>query len=99
MGITSLTRDVAGPERLASLTRGHWAIENKVHYVRDVSMGEDASRIRKGSGPRLMATFRNLCLSLLRESGITKIAEQMTKFALNKNAVFSFFGLRAAIKN
>ncbi|OFZ40060.1 MAG: hypothetical protein A2504_17520 [Bdellovibrionales bacterium RIFOXYD12_FULL_39_22] len=39
--ITSLTSDMAGPERILSLNRGHWTIENKIHYVRDVTMGED----------------------------------------------------------
>lgn len=99
LGITSLSQKKAGPERILSINRGHWTIENKVHYVRDVTMGEDASRIRKGSGPRLMATFRNLTLSLLRQAGTTNIAEKITKFSLNKTELFKFIGICGAIKN
>ena len=99
LGITSLSQEKAGPERILALNRGHWTIENKVHYVRDVTMGEDASRIRKGSGPRLMASFRNLTLSLLRQAEITNIAEKITKFALNKTELFRFAGICSATKN
>ena len=49
--ITSVPRRAAGAEGLLRWSRGHWSIENRSHYVRDVSMGEDASRIRKRSGP------------------------------------------------
>ena len=98
-GVTSLAQEKAGPQRVLALNRGHWAIENKVHYVRDVTMGEDASRIRKGHGPRMMAIFRNLVLSLLRESNVTNIAEKTRGFALNKNTLFKFTGICGAIKN
>src|SRR5271166_2287563 len=53
--ITSVPRDLAGASRLLTWGRGHWSIENRSHYVRDVTLGEDASRIRKGSGPQIMA--------------------------------------------
>jgi hypothetical protein len=62
-------------------------------------MGEDASRIRKQDGPRLMATFRNLTLSLFRQMNITKIAEKMLTFALGRGSLFKSFGIRGAIKN
>jgi len=74
--ITSLSPEQASPERLLALNRGHWEIENRLHWVRDVTFGEDLSQIRKGAGPRLMATLRNLAISLLRlyrkASGIAK---------------------------
>ena len=54
-GITSLSEQQADAARLLELTRGHWGIENGLHYVRDVTMGEDASRVRKGSAPQVMA--------------------------------------------
>ena len=98
-GVTSLAQERAGPYRILALNRGHWTIENKVHYVRDVTMGEDASRIRKGDGPRLMAIFRNLVLSLLRQTGVTNIAGKTLRFALDKNSLFKFAGIRGAIKN
>ena len=99
VGITSITQFAAGPERILSLNRDHWVIENKVHYVRDVSMSEDASRIRKGEGPRMMAIFRNLTLSFLRVAGISNIADKMLSFLLDKNSLFKFLNIRNAIKN
>jgi predicted transposase YbfD/YdcC len=53
--ITSLTAEQAPPAELARYIRGHWHVENKLHWVRDVTMGEDASRIATGAGPRAMA--------------------------------------------
>jgi hypothetical protein len=61
-------------ERLYALARGHWGIENRLHWVRDVSMGEDAGRISKGSGPEVVAALRNAVLSVLHLSGIWQIA-------------------------
>jgi hypothetical protein len=57
-------REVAW-HQIAHYARGHWTIENKVHWVRDV-IGEDASRIRTGSRPRVMITLRNLAIGLIR---------------------------------
>jgi predicted transposase YbfD/YdcC len=64
-GITSLSSAEANAERLLDLTRGHWRIENQLHYVRDVTLGEDASRVRKGSAPQVLAAFRNAVVHLL----------------------------------
>lgn len=64
--VTSLSPEQASPERLLALNRGHWEIENRLHWVRDVTFGEDLSQIRKGAGPRMMATLRNLAISLFR---------------------------------
>jgi hypothetical protein len=79
--ITSLSPEQASPERLLALNRGHWEIENRLHFVRDVTFGEDLSQIRKGAGPRMMATLRNLAISLLRlyreASGIAKALREM----------------------
>ena len=58
-GISSLSPERADAKRLLELNRGHWGIENRLHYVRDVTMGEDASRIRKGVAPQVMAALRN----------------------------------------
>lgn len=78
--ITSLGPPV-GPARLLRLWRGHWGIENRLHYVRDVTLGEDANRTRTGSGPQALATLRNLAVSWLRLGGATNIAA-----ALRRNA-------------
>jgi hypothetical protein len=66
--ITSLTAAEAGPERLLELSRNHWAIENRLHYVRDVSFNEDRCRIR--SGARALAAIRNLVMYLIRSRGM-----------------------------
>jgi predicted transposase YbfD/YdcC len=63
--ITSLGRDRAGPARLGALIRSHWGIENRLHHVRDVTLGEDASRVRKGSAPEVLAALRNAAVHLL----------------------------------
>ena len=68
-GITSLDPQRANPPRILHLARGHWSIENRLHWVRDVTFDEDRSQIRKGSGPQVMASLRNLAISILRIAG------------------------------
>ena len=74
-GITSLPHtevDAAGLERL---WRGHWTIENRVHYVRDVTMGEDANQSHTGNAPHVLAALRNAVLNLFRHHGWSNIAD------------------------
>ena len=71
--ITSLTAAQASPAQLAAALRGHWAIEDRLHWVRDVIYGEDHSQVRTASGPRVMATLRNLAITILRLAGATSI--------------------------
>jgi predicted transposase YbfD/YdcC len=73
--LTSLTHRQANPGLLAAWLQGHWGIENRVHHVRDVTQGEDASRIRTGNGPRVMAVLRNTALNLARLGGQPNIAQ------------------------
>src|SRR5947208_1867018 len=75
--ITSVPRHRAGAEALLGWARGHWGVENRLHYVRDVTMGEDGSRIRTGSAPQVMAGLRNAAVTLLRRLGATNIAEAL----------------------
>jgi predicted transposase YbfD/YdcC len=72
--ITSLTVADAGPEQIATWLRGHWMIENRLHWIRDVDYDEDRSQIHTGSGPQVMATLRNTAIGLLRLAGHTSIA-------------------------
>jgi len=72
--ITDLTAEQTSPTELADALRGHWGIENRLHWVRDVTYGEDLSQVRTGHGPAVMATLRNLAISLLRAAGATNIA-------------------------
>jgi Transposase DDE domain len=91
--ITSVPRQVAGAEGLLRWSRGHWTIENRSHYVRDVSLGEDASRIRKGSGPEVMAALRNLAIGFLRSTGVGNIAEAMRRNAARVGELFTKLGI------
>jgi hypothetical protein len=67
--ITSLTFEQASPARLADYIRGHWAIENGLHYLRDVTFAEDGSQVRTGTGPQVMACLRNLAIGVLSRAG------------------------------
>jgi hypothetical protein len=69
LGITSLDRGRAGPKRLLDFAREHWGIENGLHGVRDWTLGEDASRIRKGSAAEVMAALRNVVVFLFHRFG------------------------------
>jgi len=92
--ITSLDAREAAPVHLAGYVRGHWTIENKVHYVRDVTFREDASRVRTGPRPRIMATLRNLVIGLIRQAGYTKIAATIRKIKHDPALLIAVLGLR-----
>jgi Transposase DDE domain len=83
--VTSLTAAEADPERLLELSRGHWAIENRLHYVRDVTFGEDRCRVRAGA--RALAVIRNLVLHLIRSRGmaVPEARETSAKIALRSS--------------
>jgi predicted transposase YbfD/YdcC len=73
-GITSIPRERAGAAELLALTREHWGIENGLHGRRDVTLREDASRVRRGAAPQVMAILRNLVIYLFPRSGRTSLA-------------------------
>src|SRR6266567_4364371 len=91
--ITSLSAREAAPEHLAGYVRRHWHIENKIHYVRDVTYREDASRVRTGPRPRVMATLRNLAIGLIRQAGYTKIAATIRKIKYDPHLLLVILGL------
>jgi predicted transposase YbfD/YdcC len=72
--ITSLTVTQASDAQLAAIIRGHWGIEDRLHWVRDLDFDEDRSQIRTGSGPQIMAALRNLAVTILRLAGAANIA-------------------------
>ena len=72
--VTSVPRDQADAATLLAWWRGHWGIENRSHYVRDVTLDEDACRIRTGQAPQNLAALRNAIVSMLRLEGHTNIA-------------------------
>jgi hypothetical protein len=79
--ITSLTHAQASPARLADLLRGHGTIENGLHWVRDVTFAEDASQLRVGAGPQVMACLRNLAIGLLSQAGPVNLAAALRHHA------------------
>ena len=85
--ITDLTYDQTSPVELADALRGHWGIENRLHWVRDVTFDEDRSQIRTGHGPAVMATLRNLAISLHRAAGATNIAKACRIVSRHPNRV------------
>lgn len=92
--ITSLDAREASPEHLAAYVRRHWTIENKVHWVRDVTFREDSSRVRTGPCPRIMATLRNLAIGLIRQAGYTKIAATIRKIKYDTSLLLAILGLK-----
>ena len=85
--ITDLTVRQANPAELADALRSHWGIENRLHRVRDVTFAEDLSQIRTGHGPAVMATLRNLAISLHRLAGATNIAAATRRVSRHPSCV------------
>lgn len=88
-GITSLTPERADAARLLAFNRNHWGIENGLHWVRDVTFQEDRSILRARRTHHLMATIRNLAISLLRIKGYARIASTLRLFAAQPNLALS----------
>ncbi|MFD9706413.1 ISAs1 family transposase [Lentzea sp. NPDC059081] len=93
LGVTNLPPRHAHPRDIHHYIRGHWGIENRLHWVRDVTYGEDSSRIRTGSGPRPMASLRNLAISALRLHGHTNIAAGLRAMARNPTRPLQLLGI------
>ncbi len=79
--VTSLPPDRANAATLLRHQRGHWQIENGLHYVRDVTFDEDRSAVRSGAAPQTLAACRNLAIALLRRAGLAPIAAGLRTFA------------------
>jgi len=92
-GITSLPKESADAKRLLALTRGHWSIENSLHWVRDVTFDEDRSQVRTGAGPQVMATLRNLAISLLRLRACKNIARALRYNSRNSERALQILGI------
>lgn len=79
--ICTLPAQAASPAELATWIRQHWHIENRLHWVRDVTFGEDLHQARTGNGPHILATLRNLVISMLRLAGHNNIAQALRHHA------------------
>ena len=91
--ITSAGPEWADAATLLNWWRGHWGIENRLHWVRDVTLGEDASRIRTRSAPEALAGVRNAAISLLRLAGVTNIAEALRENLYHVRDLLSKLGV------
>lgn len=91
--VTSLAPSAAGPARLAKLIRGHWEIENRLHWVRDVTYDEDRSQVRTASAPRALASLRNLAIGALRHAGATNIAKSLRWTSRDPQRPLTLLGL------
>ena len=85
-----------GPQSLLALSRGHWGIENRLHYVRDVTKASDRSRIRTGHAPQLLAACRNLAITLIHRSGSSHIAASRRSFSYHPRTAFDLLLSRAS---
>jgi hypothetical protein len=87
--ITSADHLSADPATLAAWAQNHWGIENRLHWVRDVTLDEDRSQIRTGTAPRTMATLRSAALSLHRLAGATNIAAALCHHARHPTKIIT----------
>jgi predicted transposase YbfD/YdcC len=91
-GITSLSVEEADAGRLLALARGHWGIENGLHYKRDVTLGEDGSRVRREGAPQVMAALRNSVVHLL-DNTTDSLAAAMRTMSNCFNKALTLLGL------
>jgi predicted transposase YbfD/YdcC len=91
--VTSLAPGRADARALLPLWREHWLIENRSHWVRDVTFGEDRSRVRSGSAPQVLAVLRNAVIGLLRAHGIHTIAAARRRYASHVEEAVALLGL------
>jgi predicted transposase YbfD/YdcC len=80
-GVTSLPAHLADPKRVLALTRGHWGVENGLHYRRDVTLREDHAQTRMGHAPEMLAVLNNTVLGLVARQGETNLAHARREFA------------------
>lgn len=94
--LTSLSPEQADAARLEQVWRGHWQIENSLHYVRDVTLGEDACQVRADHAPANLAACRNAALNLLRQAGVTNVAAALRRHAMYPRQALALMGIDLA---
>ena len=92
-GLTSRAAEAATPQQLLGFLRDHWHVENKSHWVRDVTFDEDRSQVRIGAIPQVMAALRNTTIGLLRCTGVTNIAAACRYYAAQPWAALTLLGI------
>ena len=91
--LTSLRLERATPGHFLELVRGHWHIENKSHWVRDVAFDEDRSQVRCSNIPQVMAALRNTAIGLLRWAGYTNVAAVCSPLASQPLQALALIGI------
>jgi len=94
LGVTSLRPTHASPAEILRLIRAHWTIENRSHYVRDVTFDEDRSQVRTAAIPQVLAAMRNLAIGTMRVAGHTNIAATCRRFAARPTEALALIGLQ-----
>ena len=92
-GITSLPDTVRDAAQLAALKRGHWQVENALHYGKDVTLGEDASQTHVGNAADVFAMVRNSAISLIRRAGHRDIAAQLRRYSGCSHEALALLGI------
>jgi hypothetical protein len=87
--VTSRSPERADAGRRLATLRGHWGIENKLHWVRDVIFDEDRAQVRSGAAPQATTACRNLAIALLRRTGTTNIAAACRTYAGRPHAAIA----------
>lgn len=90
--VTSLSWETTTAATLERLWRGHWTIENRVHYVRDVTFGEDRHQAWRGHTPQALAAIRNALINLVREQGWTLIPDALRHYGANVRRALTVIG-------
>lgn len=91
-GITDLCEKEANAAILGTLVRGHWGIETRLHYVRDMTYDEDRSQVRTHNGPHNMATLRNMAIGLLRRMNFKTISRTVEHLGRHPERVADLLG-------
>jgi predicted transposase YbfD/YdcC len=98
-GLTSRPAEAADPQQVLGFLRDYWHIENKSHWVRDVTFDEDRSQVRTGAIPQVMAALRNTTIGLLRCAGATNIAAACRYYAAQPWATLTLLGIEPRTEN
>ena len=92
--VTSLGPHKATARRLLKLSREHWGIENRLHWVKDVTFDEDRSQVRTESAPQVLSAIRNTVIGLLRIAGNSNIAAALRRNAARPNIPLGLVGAK-----
>lgn len=90
--ITSVDRDHGDAQTLLRWWRGHWGIENRLHWIRDETFGEDRCRVRRGNAGQVLAGVRNIAINWLRSRKVTQIAAELRQNSWNPQRLFAMLG-------